>query len=71
MFLNWLVGPEKSHSAVHDNQTVEEHDLNPMPENINSAIVEDDVTKDLAKFEKWLALLACNSYMSATIQSVY
>jgi len=51
VFLNWLVGAEKAHSAVHD--TVEEHDLNPMPENISSAVVEDDVTKDLAKFEKY------------------
>jgi len=46
------VGKDKAHGTVTDNEIIEEHDLNPMPENIPSAVTEENVLKDLYKMEK-------------------
>ena len=53
MFLNWFVGPDKAHNAKSSNELIDKHDLNPMPETITSAVTEDDVLRNLPKFEKY------------------
>lgn len=69
MSLNWFVGKDKAHSAVTDHEIIEEHDLNPMPENISSVVTEEDVIKDLAMFEKyftpdaWICVLQISKHL--------
>ena len=44
---------KKAHSAVFDNEIIEEQEFNAMPENISSAVTKDDVLKELANLEKY------------------